>query len=118
MKFLQLPFLALTILIVSSCEDPNIEHYNELVVGTWRNEAAGSEGKLSYDADGTYLFDYGPEDRKTGTWRMNQSILYTKETGKEDEIEQEISQLNENRMVIHLHLFQTTYEASYTKIKN
>ena len=82
----------------------------ELLVGTW-NEIETGESVSHYNADGTFEFNYDDGKTDKGTWRVEGSTLYTTYEGDEEELSEEISQLDdENLVVIVGNMFQTKYK--------
>ncbi|MBL4704266.1 MAG: hypothetical protein JKY54_07080 [Flavobacteriales bacterium] len=87
-------------------------NYNELLVGTWRNDVEFGKSAHTYNADGSYLFEYSHGANDTGTWRIDGSTLYLKQIDDDFEFEQELTQLNDDKMVI---LMAGRFESSYSR---
>ena len=87
--------------------------YNELIIGTW-NEIETDESVDHYNADGTFHFDLDNGKTEDGTWRIEGSTLYTKYEGDEEEIADEITQLDEENLVV---TFQEMFQTKYTRAK-
>lgn len=85
---------------------------DETIVGTW-NEVETGNSELIFKADHTYIFNYDDGRTDQGKWRIERDILCTTEDGSNIELEEELSVLNEEKMVSVIGgMFQTTYERS------
>lgn len=99
-------FFTLLTLIISSCGKSN----DELLVGTW-NEVQTGETVLHYYENGTYKFEYDDDDVEVGKWRIEGTTLYTITEGTDEELNEELTVLDEKKMVVTIGgMFQTTYE--------
>lgn len=107
MKFTTtLLLLAATLLMFSSCSKSN----EELLVGTW-NEIETGESVLHYYNNKTYKFEYDNDDVEVGKWRIEGTTLYTTTEGSDEELSEELTVLDEKKMVVTIGgMFQTTYE--------
>jgi len=90
---------------VLSCSKSN----DELLVGSWHEVETG-ESIVKYDKNGTYIFKYDNGRSETGKWRIDGKTLYTTEEGADEELSEEISVLDETKLVVTIGgMFQTTY---------
>lgn len=107
MKSFKLLYLsALVALTLFSCSKSN----DELLVGTWHEVETG-ESIVKYSEDGTYSFDYDNGNSETGKWRVEGKTLYTISEGSDEELDEEITVLDESKLVVTIGgMFQTTYE--------
>lgn len=98
--------VTLTAFTLFSCSKSN----EDLLVGTW-NEIETGESVLHYYEDGTYKFEYDNESFETGKWRIEEKTLYTIVDNTEEELNEELTVLDETKMVVTIgEMFQTTYE--------
>lgn len=102
-------FLALCGMIVFSlvaCSSSN----DELLIGTWHEVETG-ESVVEYKANGTYQFDYDNGNTESGKWRIEGKTLYTTVDGSDEELNEELTVLDESKLVVTIGgMFQTTYE--------
>ena len=82
----------------------------ELLQGTWHEVDTG-ESILNYYENGTYKFDYDNGNFETGKWRIEGKTLFTLVDDTEEELNEEMTVLNETSLVLTIGgTFQTTYE--------
>ena len=107
MKALKIALLfAISIFLMTSCSESN----EELLQGTWREVNTG-ESLLNYYEDGTYKFEYDNNNFESGKWHIEGKTLYTTVDETEEELNEEITLLNETTLVVTIGgTFQTTYE--------
>lgn len=107
MKYFKLLLLFFSISFsLLSCSKSN----EELLVGTWHEIETG-ESILHYKEDGTYTFNYDNGNSESGKWRIEGSTLYTIVDGSKEELNEELTVLDETKLVVTIGgMFQTTYE--------
>lgn len=107
MKFFKLILLAAFVAFtVFSCSKSN----DELLVGRWHEVETG-ESIVQYTENGTYSFDYDNGNSETGKWRIEGKTLYTIAEGSDEELDEEITVLDDSKLVVTIGgMFQTTYE--------
>lgn len=99
---------ACTLLIFFSCSKSN----EELLVGTW-NETETGESVLNYYENGTYKFEYDNGKFETGKWHVEDKTLYTVVDDTDEELNEELTVLDETKMVVTIGgMFQTIYKRS------
>lgn len=104
MKLTKLFFVSIFI-ILYSCSSSK----EDLLVGTW-NEIETGESVLNYYDNGTYKFEYDNGNFETGKWRIDGKTLFTIVDETEEELNEEITVLDETKLVLTIGgMFQTTY---------
>ena len=105
-SFKLLLFSAVMAFTVFSCSKSK----DELIVGTWHEVETG-ESIVKYTKNGMYSFDYDNGHSETGKWRIDGKTLYTIAEGSDEELDEEITVLDESKLVLTIGgMFQTTYE--------
>jgi len=105
-SFKLLLFSAVMAFTVFSCSKSK----DELIVGTWHEVETG-ESIVKYTKNGMYSFDYDNGNSETGKWRIDGKTLYTIAEGSDEELDEEITVLDESKLVLTIGgMFQTTYE--------
>ncbi len=106
MKTLRIFAFAAIALIMTACGKSN----EELIVGTWNEHETGTTVVI-YNADHSYHVDYEGGDKEDGTWRIEGTTLYLKESGSDEELDSEIGTLDEETLTEVIGgMFQTTYK--------
>jgi hypothetical protein len=89
-----------------SCSKSN----DELIVGTWQEIETG-ESILKYNKNGTYSFEYDNGNTESGKWRIKDKTLFTIIDGSDEELNEELTILDETKLVVTIGgRFQTSYE--------
>lgn len=97
---------AIAVLTLFSCSKSN----DELLVGTWHEVETG-ESIVNYSENGTYSFDYDNGNSEIGKWRIEGKTLYTIAEGSDEELDEELTVLDDTKLVVTIGgMFQTTYE--------
>lgn len=97
---------ALVAISLISCSKSN----DELLVGTWHEIETG-ESIIKYSENGTYTFNYDNGNSETGKWRIDGKTLYTTVDGSVEELDEELTVLDDSKLVVTIGgMFQTTYE--------
>lgn len=93
-------------IILFSCGADN----SQLLIGKWKEVETG-ESICNYNADGTFEHNLDNGKTEKGTWRVEGNQLFTTYEGDEELPGDEITQLDENNLVVVIAgMFQTKYE--------
>lgn len=89
----------------------------DLLAGVWEETGTTEHSQYTYNADGTYGVKYDDGTTVTGTWHIDDNLLYTMEEGTNEELSEEIVLLDDQHLKTQVAAFGMVLEMNFKRIK-